>query len=174
MKGYNGRLLWTWWWSVWFHEGREISWVVERILLAFEEHVTARAILFELFESDGSRWLCNNLNARTERIMYEHVGKKKKNSLLCGIGERFYWLICEVWSCGKWPFRKFCARGSFLLNWTLQGNKVFVIGIISSEVSNKILAGKWEVILVSCIFRTRKCRMQHGYPNSSMSVTGDS
>jgi hypothetical protein len=32
---------------------------------------------FELFESDGSRWLCNNISARTQIIMYEHVGKKK-------------------------------------------------------------------------------------------------
>jgi hypothetical protein len=34
---------------------------------------------FELFESDGSRWLCKNIYARTQIIMYEHVGKKKKN-----------------------------------------------------------------------------------------------
>jgi hypothetical protein len=32
---------------------------------------------FESFESDGSRWLCKNSYARTQIIMYEHVGKKK-------------------------------------------------------------------------------------------------
>jgi hypothetical protein len=31
---------------------------------------------FELFESDGSRWLCKNVYARTQIMMYEHVGKK--------------------------------------------------------------------------------------------------
>jgi hypothetical protein len=39
---------------------------------------------FELFESVGSRWLSKNIYTRTERIMYEHVGNKKKNSILCG------------------------------------------------------------------------------------------
>jgi hypothetical protein len=34
---------------------------------------------FESFESDSSRWLCNNIYARTQIIMDEHVGKKKKN-----------------------------------------------------------------------------------------------
>jgi hypothetical protein len=39
---------------------------------------------FELFESDGSRWLCKNSYANyagTQMIMYEHVGKKKKKKL---------------------------------------------------------------------------------------------
>jgi hypothetical protein len=40
---------------------------------------TARAMRFELFEFDGSRWLCKNSYARTQVIMYEHFGKKKKN-----------------------------------------------------------------------------------------------
>jgi hypothetical protein len=66
---------------------------------------------FELFESDGSRWLCMNIFSRTERIMHDHVGKKKKkkSSLLCGlsgIGERFYWLICDVRSDGKMAVSK--------------------------------------------------------------------
>jgi hypothetical protein len=34
---------------------------------------------FELFESEGSRWLCKSTNARPQKIMHEHVGKKKKN-----------------------------------------------------------------------------------------------
>jgi hypothetical protein len=34
---------------------------------------------FESFERYGSRWLCKNNNARTQIIMYEHDGKKKKN-----------------------------------------------------------------------------------------------
>jgi hypothetical protein len=34
---------------------------------------------FELITSDGSRWLCKNIYARTQIIMYEHVRKKKKN-----------------------------------------------------------------------------------------------
>jgi hypothetical protein len=34
----------------------------------------------ELFESNGSRWLCKNIYARTQIIMYENVGKKKKNN----------------------------------------------------------------------------------------------
>jgi hypothetical protein len=42
-------------------------------------NVTVRAMHFELFESEGSRWLCNNIYARTQIIMYEHVGKKKNN-----------------------------------------------------------------------------------------------
>jgi hypothetical protein len=38
-----------------------------------------------------------SVKTRSERIMYEHIGKKKKKmSLLCGIRERFYWLICDV------------------------------------------------------------------------------
>jgi hypothetical protein len=41
--------------------------------------VTALAMGFELFESDGSRWLCKNIYARAKKIMYEHVGKIKKN-----------------------------------------------------------------------------------------------
>jgi hypothetical protein len=34
---------------------------------------------FESFESDGSRWLCKHIYARTQIIMYEHVAKKKRN-----------------------------------------------------------------------------------------------
>jgi hypothetical protein len=34
---------------------------------------------FDSFESDGSRWLCRNIYARTQIIMYENVGKKKNN-----------------------------------------------------------------------------------------------
>jgi hypothetical protein len=34
---------------------------------------------FESFESDGSRWLCKNINARTQMIMYQHGGKKNNN-----------------------------------------------------------------------------------------------
>jgi hypothetical protein len=45
---------------------------------------------FELFENDGSRWLCENINARIRVIILAYVGikkkKKKKNSLLCGTG----------------------------------------------------------------------------------------
>jgi hypothetical protein len=36
-------------------------------------------MFFELFEIDGSRWLCKNISARTQMIMYEHVGKKPNN-----------------------------------------------------------------------------------------------
>jgi hypothetical protein len=32
---------------------------------------------YESFESDASRWLCKNIYARTQVIIYEHVGKKK-------------------------------------------------------------------------------------------------
>jgi hypothetical protein len=46
---------------------------------------------FDLFESDGTRWLCRNLYTlytRTQILMYEHVGKKKKNlffrDFMCG------------------------------------------------------------------------------------------
>jgi hypothetical protein len=48
-------------------------------LSSFQKHVTPRAMRFESFESDGSRWLCKNIYARTQTIMYEHVGKKKNN-----------------------------------------------------------------------------------------------
>jgi hypothetical protein len=34
---------------------------------------------FESFESEGSRWLCKNIHARTQIMMYEHVGKKNNN-----------------------------------------------------------------------------------------------
>jgi hypothetical protein len=85
---------------------------------------------FELFESDGSRWLCKNIYARTERIMYEHVGKKKKNSLLCGVMERFYWLICEVWSCRKWPLVEFGHVNRFFQIEQSKDYKVFIIEII--------------------------------------------
>jgi hypothetical protein len=34
---------------------------------------------FESFESYGSRWLCKNIDDRTQVIMYELVGKKKSN-----------------------------------------------------------------------------------------------
>jgi hypothetical protein len=33
----------------------------------------------ESFESDGSRWLCKNIFARTQIILYDHVGEKRKN-----------------------------------------------------------------------------------------------
>jgi hypothetical protein len=63
---------------LWIHEGWEISWAAEQVL-AFQKHVTVRAMRFESFESDGSRWLCKNIYAMTQIIMYEHVGKKKNN-----------------------------------------------------------------------------------------------
>jgi hypothetical protein len=47
--------------------------------ISFQKNVTARAMRFELFESVGSRWLCTNIFAWTQRIMYELVGKKKNN-----------------------------------------------------------------------------------------------
>jgi hypothetical protein len=37
---------------------------------------------FELFESDGSRWICKNIYVMTKILMYEHVGKKKNNSFI--------------------------------------------------------------------------------------------
>jgi hypothetical protein len=36
-------------------------------------------MLFESFESDGIRWLCKNIYARTQIMMSENVGKKKNN-----------------------------------------------------------------------------------------------
>jgi hypothetical protein len=54
---------------------------------------------FELFESDGSRWLCKNIYAGTQIMMYEMIERRRRRriySLLCGIGERFYWLNSEV------------------------------------------------------------------------------
>jgi hypothetical protein len=46
---------------------------------------------FELFESDGSRWLCKNISARGQRIMYEDVGKKKKILYSVVLGSDWYW-----------------------------------------------------------------------------------
>jgi hypothetical protein len=53
------------------------------------------------FESEGSRWLCKSFYARTQIILYVHVGKKKKNLFftlwykgaillaeMCGVGVR--------------------------------------------------------------------------------------
>jgi hypothetical protein len=34
---------------------------------------------FESFESEGSRWLCKNIYAKTQIIMYGHVAKKNNN-----------------------------------------------------------------------------------------------
>jgi hypothetical protein len=51
---------------------------------------------FELFENDGSRWLCKKINARTQLIMYEHVGKKKKNYLFFTLWYRGAILLAEM------------------------------------------------------------------------------
>jgi hypothetical protein len=40
---------------------------------------------FELFDNDGSRWLCKNIYARTQLIMYEHVGKRKKKKKIYSV-----------------------------------------------------------------------------------------
>jgi hypothetical protein len=61
-----------------FDSMKEFSWVAERVL-AFQKHFTARAMRFESFESDGSRWLCKNINGRIQIIIYEHLGKKNNN-----------------------------------------------------------------------------------------------
>jgi hypothetical protein len=47
--------------------------------ISFQKLVTARAMRFELFESDGSRWLCKNMETGTHIIMFEHVGKNNNN-----------------------------------------------------------------------------------------------
>jgi hypothetical protein len=48
-------------------------------VLAFQKNVAARAIRFELFESDGGTCFCKNINGRTQIIVYELVGRKKNN-----------------------------------------------------------------------------------------------
>jgi hypothetical protein len=50
---------------------------------------------FESFESDGSRWLCKNIYARTQTIMYEHIGKKK-NNLFFTLWYRGAFLLAEM------------------------------------------------------------------------------
>jgi hypothetical protein len=35
---------------------------------------------FESFESDSSRWLCKNIYAWTQIMMYTNVGKKNNNN----------------------------------------------------------------------------------------------
>jgi hypothetical protein len=50
---------------------------------------------FELFESDGSRWLCENYNTWARVIKYEHVAKKN-NKLFFTL---WYWgaiLLAEI------------------------------------------------------------------------------
>jgi hypothetical protein len=65
-------------------------------VLAFQKNVTARAMFFELFEIDGSRWLWTNISARTQMIMYEHDGKKT-NNLFFNLWYRGTILLAEMW-----------------------------------------------------------------------------
>jgi hypothetical protein len=51
---------------------------------------------FESFESDGSRWLCKNIYARTQIIIYELVGKKKKKNLFFTLWDRGVILLAEM------------------------------------------------------------------------------
>jgi hypothetical protein len=55
---------------------------------------------FELFESDGSRWLYRNIYATAQTTMY--VGKKKKKSFftLWALWYRGAILLAEIWGVG--------------------------------------------------------------------------
>lgn len=71
---------------------------------------------FELFENDGSRWLCKNIYARTQMIMQEHDEKKNKNN-------REAILLAEMRGVGMQKMADVLMMGMWLVSFKFKHSK---------------------------------------------------